>query len=55
MSTSTDGVISRKLQLKGYLRQKETAEVWLAETKLSEDRHIKPEEKQSYNVWRKDR
>ena len=54
MYTNIDGIISRKLELIDYLKEKKPKIVCLTETKLCEEIQTNIE-KDNYNIWRKDR
>ena len=54
MFTNIDGIISRKLELVDYLREKKPEIVCLTETKLCEGIQTNIEN-DNYNIWRKNR
>ena len=54
MYTNIDGMISRKLELIDYLKEKKPEIVCLTETKLCEEIQTNIEN-DNYNIWRKDR
>ena len=54
MYTNIDGIISRKLELVDYLREKKPQIVCLTQTKLCEEIQTNIEN-DNYNIWRKDR
>ena len=54
MYTNIDGIISRKLELIDYLKEKKPEIVWLTETKLCEEIQTNIEN-DNYNIQRKDR
>ena len=52
--TNIDGIISRKLELVHYLKEKKPEIVCLTETKVCEEIQTNIEN-DHYNIWRKDR
>ena len=54
MYINIDGIISRKLELVDYLREKKPEIVCLTETKLCEEIQTNIEN-DNYNIWRKGR
>ena len=54
MYTNIDGIISRKLELEDYLKEKKPQIVFLTQTKLCEEIQTNIENG-NYNIWRKDR
>lgn len=53
MYTNVDGLITSKLELQDFIKEKEPMIVCLTETKLNEA--IKLEINKNYDIWRKDR
>ena len=54
MYTNIDGIISRKLELVDYLKEKKPEIACLTETKLCEEIETNLEN-DNYDIWRKDR
>ena len=54
MYVNIDGIISRKLELLDYLKEKKPKIVCLAETKLVCEKIQIKIENDNYNIWRKD-
>ena len=53
--TNIDGLVSKRLELLDYLKNKKPDIMCIVETKLTEDINVILDEKCNYNIWRNDR